>query len=394
MSKILEINTVADHTNAVGRLMMSLTDHLRSRGHTCYVATGRGDFSNVDFKIGNKLNVYSHAFWSRITDTEGLHSRQATKRLVDYIHRVEPDVVHLHNLHGHYLNIRLLIEALARWGGRVVLTMHDLWWLTGHCTHFAHNDCAPWLDNCRNCNWHRREYPTSWLDSAPSNLERKRRLLHQLPDLSIVVPSHWMHTQLLRGHLADIRSQVIANGIDTQTFHPAEVESRQGILCVASRWSRSKVIEYIVNLSHLTDLPITVVGDIMGQHIDTRRILVIPHATPSELASLYQQSAVVVNPSQVESYGMVTAEALSCGTPVVVNAHCGAAVELLSRGGGLAVEPEQLHEGVARIVRGDYPALKTPPPHHQSNDRCLRAHSHQPSVTGDGKQYAERAESL
>ncbi len=363
MSKILEINTVADSSNAVGRLMMSLVADLRTKGHTCYVATGRGDFSDVDYKIGNKLSVYSHYFWSRITDSEGWHSRSATRNLVKYLHEVKPDVVHLHNLHGHYLNIEELITALAQWGGRVVLTMHDLWWITGHCSQFEHNGCEPWSDYCHKCSRHRVEYPVSITSRSEINLNKKRVFLTSIfNQLTIVVPSEWMRTAVEQSYLGCVDCKVIHNGVDSKTFHPAPAGAeRRGLLCVAARWSQSKMLDKIVKLSGEIDLDITVVGDLMGKKIDKNRIRHIRHLPPNELAKLYRRSAALVNPSRVESYGMVTVEGLSSGVPVVVNNQCGASVELLRHGGGVAVNPDELRHGVTRVLNGDFEPLHTPP---------------------------------
>ncbi|MDE6308964.1 MAG: glycosyltransferase [Muribaculaceae bacterium] len=370
MSKILEINTVADCTNAVGRLMMSLVAELRAQGHGCYVATGRGDFTYVDYRIGNKLGVYNHYLWSRINDSQGMHSRSATRGLVKYFKDVNPDVVHLHNLHGHYLNIELLLNTLAQWGGRVVMTMHDLWWLTGHCTQFDHNGCLPWEENCRDCSHNDDEYPLSLVSQAERNLNNKRELLNSIRNqLVIVVPTRWMQRSLEQSYLQGVDCRVIPNGVDTKIFHlPQAGAERSGLLCVAARWSKSKMLDKIVKLSGETDMAITVVGDLMGNKIDTRRIKHIRHLSPSELAVLYQRSAVLVNPTQVESYGMVTVEGLSCGVPVVVNSHCGASVELMRNGGGVIADPDDLSLGVEKILMGDFEPLLTPPP--SLDDMC------------------------
>lgn len=371
MAKILEINTVADSTNAVGRLMMATADYLRGLGHQCVVAAGRGDFSRVDFKIGTRAQVYRHYFGSRMCDSEGHHSSKATRALIDYMQQMRPDVVHLHNLHGHYLNVSMLMGYLAHSEAKIVLTLHDLWWITGHCTHFSHNGCAPWFDDCRNCPWHRREYPRSFIDRAARNLQEKRRLLSAIKGLTVVVPSEWMRQQVSQSILADRRCVVIPNGVLAHTFHlPPKGVNREGILCVAARWSRSKGLDDIIDLASQIDMPITVVGDMMGRRIDKSHINHIPQATPAQLASLYQSCAMLVNPSQVESYGMVTAEALSCGAPVIVNAGCAASVELLSQGGGVAVTPDCIAEAVSRILKGDYPPITVMPPAIQSMTRA------------------------
>lgn len=363
MLKILEINTVANSSNAVGRLMMSLVAELRAQGHSCFVATGRGDFNDVDYKIGNKLSVYNHYFWSRINDSEGRHSSYATRGLVRYLREINPDVVHLHNLHGHYVNVEILLGALAKWGGRVVMTMHDLWWLTGHCSQFDHNGCAPWVDGCRDCNHHGVEYPVSIINRAESNLNKKRELLTSvMGQLTVVVPSEWMRTSVAQSYLGGVECHVIPNGVDTKIFHqPSPEVVRKGLLCVAARWSPTKMLDKIVKLSGETDLDVTVVGDLMGNKIDTSRIKHIRHLPPDELAKLYQRSEVLVNPTRVESYGMVTVEGLSCGVPVVVNNQCGASVELLRNGGGIAVGPDDMLMGVEKVLRGDFEPLRTPP---------------------------------
>lgn len=353
MLKILEINTVANFDNSVGRIMCAIANHLRNNGIQCLIATGRGDFEGVDYRIGTAAHVYRHAVLGRIFDAEGRHSKGATARLVRYIDALAPDVIHLHNLHGHYLHLPTLMGYLAAAGIPVVITLHDLWLTSGHCAHFDQNGCAPWLNGCAQCRYHRTEYPRSLLSRAASNLRLKADLIHTLPDVRLVVPSRWMESKVRQSHLARLPISIIPNGVDTSVFYPStHTAPRRGILAVAGQWSASKGLDDIIALarSGLVSEPISVVGNLRRKSLPPQIRYLGSISRPSQLAECYRSAHVVVNPSRVESFGMVSAEALACGCSVIANSACGASAEVLAGTGSTLVDtsrPELLADAIA-----------------------------------------------
>lgn len=317
--KILQINTVADAQNSVGGIMRSLSSYIQSQGWDSRIACGRGDMSGVDYMIGDFFSVMSHVIASRITDCEGWRSEKATTKFLHKLDEWSPDIVHLHNLHGHYLHLPTLFEWLNERGVPVVMTLHDLWWLTGHCAFYNHRDCSPRL-GCHDCRYHREEYPVSLFSRSQRNRERKMRLLESLPRLMVVAPSARTRDELQATGLYE-RCRVIKHGINLDEFNLCDKVERQGVYAVAARWEKRKNLEAINRLaeSGRCDEPLTVVGHLMGQtlHEDIRYLPVVD--TREDLVKIYSSAKILLIPSISETFGLTAVEAMASGTPVIVN---------------------------------------------------------------------------
>ena len=187
MKKILLINAVCG-IGSTGRIVADLWKTLKDNGYEAKVAFGVGRGFFVDeqdqFKFNNKLGYYWHNALSRITDRAGFYSSIPTLILLHFIDRFKPDLIHLHNLHGYYINIRLLFNYIKRHNIPVVWTLHDCWAFTGHCTHFDYIGCYRWKTNCFSCP-QRIEYPQSLvLDRSSRNFVQKKKLLTSLDKMS------------------------------------------------------------------------------------------------------------------------------------------------------------------------------------------------------------------
>ena len=138
--RMVMINTVCSGSH--GRIMSDLQSALLARGDEAYVAFARGreNASGRCVRIGGPWDVRLHGLASRLLDRHGFASKQATIRFVRELERLEPDAVHLHNLHGYYLNLEVLCGALRDLKVPVIWTLHDCWALTGHCSHFVRAD--------------------------------------------------------------------------------------------------------------------------------------------------------------------------------------------------------------------------------------------------------------
>lgn len=349
--KLLHINTVADRRNSVGSIMNSIATHARAAGWDTRIAAGRGDVSAVDYRIGGIASVLTHVAASRLNDCEGMWSRLATKRFLQAVDNWKPDIVHLHNLHGHFINIPILFQWLAARGLPVVMTLHDCWWLTGHCSFFSHLDCSP-ANGCVDCRHTRDEYPTSLLSQSASNFNRKRQLLRQLPNLNIVVPTQWTESRLNEAQLNGLKCRVIAHGIDTDVFSPNQSsDAPHMILAVAARWEKRKNLEAINRLAESGQCksPITVVGHLMGQTLHEHITYIPPMESADELTRLYSDAALLINPSTAETFGLTALEAMACGTPVIVNANS-AVAEIVTPQSGIATnvdDPQNLSKAIS-----------------------------------------------
>lgn len=111
--KVFQINTVCG-VGSTGRIATDLYHVLKKEGHSCCIAYGRGKApADVDsYKIDSMADVYLHTFFSRLTDGEGLFSEGVTRKLLKKIQGYDPDIIHLHNIHGHYLNYPILFHFL------------------------------------------------------------------------------------------------------------------------------------------------------------------------------------------------------------------------------------------------------------------------------------------
>lgn len=324
--KLIAINTVAGYDNAPGRIMTDICRAAADKGHDVTVVYGRGQCAASDnlkaIRFGSKIDVLHHALMSRITDSEGLHSASVTRRLTAFLEREKPDLVHLHNLHGHYLNYPILMSWLKKSGIPVVWTLHDQWLVTGHCASPA--GCDRLRYQCDECLYMNR-YPKSvFANNSAANYRRKQLSFSGFDNLTIVAVSQWLAGELRQSFLADNPVKVIPNGIDTEIFHPYPTSvsgSRFNILGVASHWSESKGLGVFIDLADKIgdSCDITIVGN-TGSCKLPRRIRSLGHISSSnELARIYSLADIYINPSQSETFGMTTIEAMACGTPVIVN---------------------------------------------------------------------------
>lgn len=144
---------------------------------------------------------------TRLFDRHGYGSKLATKRFIKKMEGYNPDIVHLHNIHGYYINIEILFQWLkAHPERKVIWTLHDCWAMTGHCAYFTAVGCDKWKTKCQKCPQKGR-YPASILFSnASSNYERKRATFTGVKEMTLTVPSHWLESIVRDSFLKGIRS--------------------------------------------------------------------------------------------------------------------------------------------------------------------------------------------
>ena len=188
--KVLQINSTCGY-GSTGRIAVELGAFLLEQGHEFLIAYGRGTApENVkNLRIGSDMGVNIHGVLSRMTDRHGFYSSRATKEFIKRAEEYNPDIIHLHNIHGYYINIKLLFDWLAQANKPIVWTLHDCWAFTGHCSHFDFIKCEKWKTGCFSCP-QKNEYPTSlFLDSSKRNYEDKRRLFTSVKNMTLISPS-------------------------------------------------------------------------------------------------------------------------------------------------------------------------------------------------------------
>lgn len=331
--RMLEINTVCG-SGSTGRICTDIAGLLERRGDECKVGYARGHVPETAqryaHRIGTPWDYRLHGVETRLFDTHGFSSRRATAEFLRWAENWNPDVIHLHNLHGYYLNVELLFDWLKQSGRPVVWTLHDCWAFTGHCAYFTAADCSQWRDGCRHCP-QLRAYPACYgLANVEKNYARKRAAFTGVQNLTLVTPSQWLADLTRQSFLKEYPVEVIPNGIDLTQFRPtpSNVRERLGIapekklvLGVASVWDRRKGMPDLLRLAELLGETAQVL--LVGLSPQQKEALpaevlgITRTESIRELAELYTAADVFVNPSKEETQGLTTVEALACGTPVV-----------------------------------------------------------------------------
>lgn len=356
MPKLLQINVTANW-GSTGKIAEQIGLCAQAHGWESYIAFG--DKYNLSksslIKIGGRSNRYLHFAEQRIRDNEGLCSRRATRELIEKIKEIGPDVVGLHNLHDHYLNYRLLFEHLNKTDIKVVWTFHDCWAFTGHCMHFITKDCERWKTGCYDCLM-KGEYPKTLLDRSRQNWELKKLLFGECKNLTIVAVSDWIADFVRESYLRDKRLKVIHNGCDVNTFKPIvrTDSNKYRIIAVSSVWYPNKGENDIYKLRTMLpedEFEITMVGLSAEQAKNLPRGIKGIQRTQNvqDLARLYSDADVLINPTYEDNFPTVNIEALACGTPVITY-RTGGSPEAIDEKTGAVVEQGNL-EALAATIR-------------------------------------------
>lgn len=352
--KVLQISTVCG-SGSVGRIMVDIYHTLEKNGDTPLIAYGRQKAPEDirAYRFGSSADMALHVLSTFFRGEHGFASAGQTRRLIGKIREWDPDVIHLHNIHGFILQVELLFEYLKTAGKPVVWTLHDCWPYTGHCAFYDYTGCDHWKTGCRGCTEYRKTYPYAlFKNRTESNYIRKKAAFTGVPDLTVVVPSRWLGIQAEQSFLREYPVKVIPNGIDRKLFRPVESRLRQEmglsgkfvILGVANVWERRKGLPYLLELAEglPEDCRIILIGlskkqlrELPGNMIGRTRT-----SSAEELAEYYSMADVFVNATLEDNFPTTNLEALSCGTPVIT----------FDTGGS----PESLDESCGRIVpKGD-----------------------------------------
>lgn len=326
------INSVCS-IRSTGRICTDIANKLEQEGHECKIAYGRenvlSEYEKYAHRITSPLEVKIDGVKSRLFDNAGLNSKRATKKFIKWVEKYDPDLIHLHNLHGYYINIEVLFEYIKRKNKPVIWTMHDCWAFTGHCSHFARINCDKWLSGCHHCP-KKKGYPSSvFLDNSKRNYHKKKAVFAGVENMTIVTPSKWLASLVEQSFFKGTKIQVINNGINTDIFKPTQgnfrekygLQNKKILLGVASAWSESKGLYDFVKLSEKLDdnYKIVLVGLTESQCAELPpQILAIRRTTNiNELAEIYSTADLFINPTYGDTYPTVNLEAQACGTPVV-----------------------------------------------------------------------------
>ena len=358
---IVEINTL--NFGSTGGIMLGVAEALRRMNHrvmVCYPATKsnyrrHGQVEGAYLVCGQvERNIALNL--SKLTGRDDLLFRRTTRRLVRAIDRFGADVIHLHNLHGWYINLPVLFDYIKKKNIRVVWTLHDCWAMTGHCPHFDMTGCDKWKTGCHDCPIY-RDYPECRTDQSRRMHQVKQRACSGVSDMTVVAPSRWLASVAAQSYLRDYPLQIIPNGIDLQVFTRTDspfrlrhdCEGKTILLGVAMAWTERKGLDVFIRLARELDdrYRIVLVGtdEAVDRQLPANVISIHQTHDPQELSGIYSAADLLINPTREETFSLVNVEAMACGTPV-----------LSFQTGG---SPETIDDTCGAIVeRDDYAALK------------------------------------
>jgi len=358
LKRLLQINTTLNY-GSTGRIAENIGLLANQSGFDTYMAHGPRCINPSALKsicaetsLGEKI----HGIGTRLFDKHGLMSRQSTQKLISEIIKIKPDIIHLHNIHGYYINYQILFSFLKEYNCPIVWTLHDCWSFTGHCAHFDLIGCDKWKTECNHCS-QKGEYPKSYVDFSSRNFNLKKEAFTGCDNLTIVPVSYWLEDLVKESFLRGYKTKVIHNGIDIDKFsvcnNAEEMRAKYGItakyviLGVASPFTQRKGFFDFISLSQM--LPEEYCLVMVGLNAEQKKnlpgnIIGIERTQDvNELASLYSCADVFVNLTYEDNFPTTNLEAMACGTPVITY-NTGGSPESLDDMTGIVVEKGNIRE--------------------------------------------------
>ena len=358
--KVLQINSVCGK-GSTGKICIGISEILNQNGidNKIFYFSGNSDNPLAE-RFSTDVYIRFQSLKSHALGNYGFNSRKSTYRLINAVKEYDPDIVHIHNIHGHDVDFEKLLVFLKSRNKKIVYTFHDCWAFTGYCPYFDLVKCEKWRSKCEKCPL-KKDF-SFFFDKSGKNFERKKKALSGL-DMTIVTPSKWLAGLVGQSFLKDYPVEVINNGIDLSVFKPTKGDFRKRydisddnfvLLGVAFDWGIRKGLDVFIKLSK--SLPenyrIVLVGT--NKKIDKllpKNIISI-HRTHNqeELAEIYTAADLFVNPTREEVFGLVNVEALACGTPVLTF-NTGGSPEIIDETCGSVVECDDVASLEKEIIK-------------------------------------------
>lgn len=359
--KVVQINAVSG-LGSTGKICLSISEVLDRQGIENYIlfSAGKSSQPNV-ISCCSRLYTKMQALKSRLLGNYGFNSVWETKKILSLLDEIRPDIVHLHNIHGHDCHLGILFSYIREHGIKVFWTFHDCWAFTGYCTHFSYEQCYKWKNQCSHCP-QRSKFSLVW-DRSHQVFRQKKDALSGL-DLTIITPSQWLADLAKESFLKEYSVKVIQNGIDLDVFCPRNSDFRNKfaipedkfvLLGVAQGWGFPKGLDVFEELARRLDpklFQIVLVGT--NEKIDHRlpENVISVHRTndQQELAEIYSAADLFVNPTREDTYPTVNMESIACGTPVLTF-RTGGSPEILDEKTGCAVDCDDIDAMEQEIIR-------------------------------------------
>lgn len=332
--KLVSLNTVCNAST--GKIMGSISRKASKSGFdtTCIYGRRKGYKDLKCIKVGGLLSLSFHVFITTLFDLQGYGSYFKTKKVIRLLKKIDPDIIHLHNIHGYYINYKVLFNYLKKeYKGKIYWTFHDCLPFTGHCAYFDYVKCSKWKNICYKCP-NKKQYPISLLfDCSHKNYLFKKDLFTNIPNLTIITPSNWMNNLVKSSFLKEYPVVTINNGIDLDVFKPTHDEEiylkykipkdKKILLGIANKWEKRKGLDDFISLSQKIDKEYVIVLVGVDKKIQKRlneyKNIITLDRTDNQhhLAALYTSAYALINPTYEDNYPTVNIEALACHTRVI-----------------------------------------------------------------------------
>lgn len=356
--KVVQINSCFGN-GSTGKIAEGVMNVLDEKNIENYAFYGAGNSENKKaFKMNGKLYLKFNILKTRLFGKHGFYSHFATFRMIKKLKKTTPDVIHLHNIHGHYINVKMLFKYIKKNNIKTIWTLHDCWSFTGHCSHFDYCGCEKWKKGCFNCP-EKLSYPVSWIfDRSKTLYKEKKKAFCGVEDLTIVTPSIWLKDLVKQSFLKDYPVKVINNGIDLNAFKPVETDIRKEyniendfvVMGIAFALNNRKGGKYIVDVAtKMPNIKFVIVGLKTEEELPENVIVLPKTNSKEELAKIYSMADVFLNPTLEDNFPTVNLEALACGTPVITF-ETGGSPESVSEDVGIVVQKGNVDELCNAII--------------------------------------------
>lgn len=366
--KLVQVNTVCN--GSVGKIMHDIQVTAKENNIEAISFYGRrkGYKDTESFKFGNNVSFVFHVLLTMLFGYQGTYSSFYTKKMIKKLKSINPDVILLHNIHGYYLNYKLLFKYLKdEYKGKVFWTFHDCLPITGHCAYFDFVNCNKWKDLCHDCP-QLRTYPPQFIDTSMKEYLLKKDIFTNVPNMTLITPSNWLKEILDKSYLKDYPKYVINNGIDLNIFKYTYDDNiyfkynipknKRILLGVASIWEKRKGLDDFIKLAKdiNEDTIIVLVGLNKKQmnNLPTNIIGILRTDNQSDLVKIYSVADILVNPTREDNYPTVNIEAIACGTPVIAYNTGGCKEQITNKTGSIVNNYQDLVKEIKIFLSKNY----------------------------------------
>lgn len=366
--KLIQINSVCN--GSTGKIMREIQKVAEEHNYdTISFYSRKAYYKDLKCeKICPDYTVYLHGILTLLFNNHGSYSYFYTKKLIKRLRQINPDIIHLHNIHGYYINCKLLFDYLKyEFKGDVYWTLHDCWSFTGHCAYFDYANCSKWKKECFKCP-QMKKYPFSlFFDTSKKEYYKKKEIFNGAKNLTIITPSEWL-ANLVKKSFLNYPVKVINNGIDLSIFKENKSmdvlkkykinKNLKTIIGVANIWEARKGFDDFIKLSRDLKKNINIV--MIG--LNKKQIKKLPHnvigiertENQEELIKLYSIADIFVNPTLEDNYPTVNLEAVACGTPIITYNTGGCKEQVFPNTGYVCDGYEDLLEKINLCLEKDY----------------------------------------